>query len=126
ALAKHPPETVLSTAEIRDKMLIPKAVSLRVVAELAKGGFIQTFPGRDGGIKLARPASQINLLQVVSHFETNFIISECTQANGVCPFEQICPIRHSWARLQKTIEAELESTTFEALGQDALALQQNV
>ena len=56
ALAKKPPETRLSTAEIREEMLIPKSVSLRIVADLARGGFIKTFPGRDGGIKLAHPA----------------------------------------------------------------------
>lgn len=122
ALAKRPLDTLLSTAEVRDEMLIPKAISLRVVAELAKGEFIQTFPGRDGGIKLARPANQINLLQVVERFETNFLISDCIHANGVCPFEQSCPVRLRWIHLQKTITAELENITFEDLRQDALAI----
>ena len=64
ALSKHPPGTRKSTSEIRDEMLIPPALSQRIVADLARGNFIQTFPGRDGGIQLARPAEKINLLQV--------------------------------------------------------------
>ncbi len=123
ALAKRPLGTLLSTAEIREEMLIPKSVSLRVVADLARGGFIQTFPGRDGGIKLARPAEDINLLQVTEHFEANFVISECIHAKGTCPFEESCPVRLRWVRLQKVITSELENITFEDLKQDALALQ---
>ena len=123
ALAKRPPETLLSTAEVREEMLIPKSVSLRVVADLARGGFIHTFPGRDGGIKLAHPPEKINLLQVTEHFEANFSISECIHAKGDCPFEETCPVRRRWARLQKVITTELENITFEDLRQDALALQ---
>ncbi len=123
ALAKHPLGTRLSTAEVRDEMLIPKSVSLRVVADLARGGFIETFPGRDGGIKLARPAEEINLLQVTEHFEANFSVSECIHAKGLCPFEESCPVRLRWARLQKVITAELENITFSDLREDALAIQ---
>ncbi len=123
ALAKKPPETRLSTAEIREEMLIPKSVSLRVVADLARGGFIDTFPGRDGGIKLSRPPAEINLLQVTEYFETNFVVSECIHAKGVCPFEEKCPVRRRWARLQSIIMKELESITFAELREDAFTLQ---
>lgn len=123
ALAKHAPETRLSTAEIREEMLIPKSVSLRVVADLARGGFIETFPGRDGGVTLARPAEEINLLQVTEHFEANFAVSECIHAKNICPFEDKCPVRRRWARLQTVIMKELESITFAELREDAFALQ---
>ena len=123
ALAKQPSDTRLPTAEIRDEMLIPKAVSLRIVADLARGGFIETFPGRDGGIKLARPAEEINLLQVTQHFETNFTFSECIHDKDVCPFAEKCPARRRWARLQGLIMKELESITFAELREDAFALQ---
>jgi len=123
ALAKKPPETRLSTAEIREEMLIPKSVSLRVVADLARGGFIETFPGRDGGISLARSAEEINLLQVTEYFETNFAISECIHAKGICPFEDKCPVRRRWARLQAVIMDELRNITFAELREDAFNLQ---
>ena len=123
ALAKQPADARLSTAEVREEMLIPKSVSLRVVADLARGGFIETFPGRDGGIMLARPAEEINLLQVTEHFEANFAVSECIHAKGVCPFEASCPVRRRWGRLQKVIMDELRSITFAELREDAFALE---
>lgn len=119
ALAKEREQAMLSTSQIQQEMLIPKALSLRVVAELAKGGFVLTYPGRDGGLKLARPAAEINLRQVVTHFEKKFTVSECIHRDGACPFEQNCPVQRRWARLQRIILAELENTTFDVLAQEA-------
>jgi len=119
ALAKRGDEAMLPTSQIQQEMLIPKALSLRVVAELAKGEFLSTYPGREGGLKLSRPAAEINLRQVVTHFESNFTVSECLHGGGSCPFDNSCPVRCRWARLQALILQELENTTFEELAQEA-------
>ena len=122
ALAKQGDEAMLPTSQIQEEMLIPKALSMRIVAELAKGGFIITYPGRDGGLKLARPAAEINLRQVVTHFEKNFTLSECLHDQGNCPFDNSCPVRRRWSRLQTLILQELENTTFEELAQEAASV----
>jgi len=122
ALAKQGDEAMLSTSQIQQEMLIPKALSLRVVAKLAKGGFILTYPGREGGLKLARPAVEINLRQVVTHFESNFTVSECLHGGGTCPFDHSCPVRCRWARLQALILQELENTSFDELAREAASV----
>ncbi len=121
ALAKRPPGARLSTARIREEMLIPAALSARIVAELARGNFIHTFPGRDGGLQLARPAEEINLRQVVEYFEGPIDVSECLIAEGPgCVFEASCPVRRRWARLRRLIREELESQTFDQLARETL------
>jgi Rrf2 family protein len=122
ALAKQGDEAMLPTSQIQQEMLIPRALSLRVVAELSKGGFIVTFPGRDGGVKLARPAGEINLRQVVTYFEKNFTVSECLHGGDTCPFDKSCPVRCRWARLQNLILKELENTTFDELAREAASV----
>jgi len=122
ALAKQGNEALLPTSQIQQEMLIPKALSLRVVAELAKGGFIVTYPGREGGLKLARPAAEINLRQVVTYFESNFTVSECLHGGGTCPFDDACPVRTRWGRLQALILKELEATNFEELAREAMSV----
>jgi len=110
-------------AEIQQEMLIPPSFVPRIVADLARGGFIVTFPGRDGGLQLARPPAQINLRQVVEFFEGLVAVSECLSAKGECPFDEKCPVRRRWARLQGTITNELESITFEDLAKDASTIE---
>jgi len=122
ALAKREGGVLLPTSQIQQEMLIPKALSLRVVANLAKGGFILTYPGREGGLKLARPAAEINLRQVVTYFESNFTVSECLHGGGTCPFDHSCPVRCRWARLQALILRELENITLDELAREALSV----
>ncbi len=124
ALSKHPPGTRKSTSEIRDEMLIPPALSQRIVADLARGKFIQTFPGRSGGIELARPSDQINLLQVVEFIQGPIYVSDCLVTGGdPCVFKNACPVRKRWAKLNILIRQELESQTFDLLAQDAVEVQ---
>ncbi len=120
ALAKRPPGTRLSTARIRDEMLIPPALAQQIVADLAHGGFITTFPGRDGGIQLAHSAAQINLWQVIEHIEGPVYLSECMTEELECPFEDHCPVRRRLDRLQALICDELESQTFDQLALESL------
>ena len=112
----------VSTAEVRREMQIPPALAQRIVADLARGEFIQTFPGRDGGLVLARPAQEINLRQIVEHFEGKFFISDCLVDKGNCPFDNKCPVRLRWTRLQSHIILELEQITFKDLAQDAQSI----
>jgi Rrf2 family protein len=124
ALSKLPPGTRKSTSEIRDKMQIPSALSQRIVADLARGNFIQTFPGRDGGIQLARPANQINLLQIIEFIQEPIYVSDCLiSSEATCAFSGVCPVRNRWAKLRKLIRTELESQTFDQLAHDATELE---
>jgi Rrf2 family protein len=124
ALSKLPSGTRKSTAEIRTEMLIPPALSQRIVADLARGNFIQTFPGRDGGIQLAQSADQINLLQVIEFVQGPIYVSDCLVTGGeACAFGIVCPVRRRWAKLRTLIRNELESQTFDQLAQDAIEIQ---
>ncbi len=122
SLARREQGARVSTTEVRKEMQIPPALAQRIVADLARGEFILTFPGRDGGLVLARPTHEINLRQIVEHFEGKFAISDCLQDKGTCPFDNNCPVRFRWVRLQSQMAQELEKITFEDLAQDALAI----
>jgi Rrf2 family protein len=123
SLAKRGQNARASTAEVQQEMLIPPSLAQRIVADLARGGFVQTFPGRDGGLCLSRPSNEINLRQVVEYFEGKLFISDCLIGKGECPFDNNCPVRCRWARLQSTMMQELEQITFDDLAQEALSVE---
>src|SRR5512138_1399181 len=124
ALAKEGEGARLSSSQIQQQMLIPPALMSRIVAELSHAGLVRTFPGRDGGLVLPRPASQITLRDVVEAFEGPILLSECMQAQGEedCPFRADCPVRSKWGRVQVAMLREMASITFESLAQEALGL----
>jgi len=124
ALAKREEGTRLSSATIRQEMLIPATFMPRIVAQLARAGLVNTFPGRDGGLMLPRPAAQITLRDVVEAFEGPILLSECLQAKGEddCPFRTNCPVSPKWGRVQVAMLREMAAITFESLAQETLGV----
>jgi Rrf2 family protein len=124
ALAKREEGARLSSADIQREMLIPKAFMSRIVAQLSRGGLINTFAGRDGGMSLPRPASQITLKDVVELFEGPVLLSQCMEVKGEddCPFQSNCPVRPRWGRVQVAMMREMAAVTFEDLAKEALGV----
>jgi len=123
ALSRREQGQRIPTAEVQQEMLIPPAMARRIIAELAHAGFLLTYPGREGGLSLARPAGEINLRQVVEQFEGRLFLSDCLLSRGECPFDDKCPIRCRWASLQNMLLRELEQITFAELAQEADSLE---
>jgi Rrf2 family nitric oxide-sensitive transcriptional repressor len=49
----------------------------KVVHDLGRLGFVQSLRGRNGGIQLARPASDITVGEVVRTMEDDFTMADC-------------------------------------------------
>lgn len=124
ALSKRGQETRVPTVTVQQEMLIPPALALQVVASLAKGGFILTHAGREGGIQLARPPRLITLLQVVEYFEGPIHVSDCIGGKVECPFEAACPVRRQWGHLDGIIRMALAKINFEDLAEEARRLDE--
>lgn len=50
---------------------------MKVVQDLGHAGYVETVRGRHGGVRLARPADQINLGEFVRHTEAGFDLVDC-------------------------------------------------
>jgi Rrf2 family protein len=124
SLAKRGQNARLSSANIQQEMLIPKSFMSRIVAQLSHKGLVNAFPGRDGGLSLPRPASQITLKDIVEAFEGPILLSECMQVKGEddCPFQSSCPVRSKWGRVQVAMMREMASITFEDLVKESLGI----
>jgi Rrf2 family iron-sulfur cluster assembly transcriptional regulator len=124
ALAKRGEGARLSTADIQQEMLIPKALMMRIVAQLSRAGLVATFPGREGGLSLPRSAAMITLKDVVQAFEGPILLSACLDVKNEddCPFQANCPVSPKWGRVQVAMMREMASITFEDLAKEALSV----
>ena len=124
SLSKRGEGARLSSSDIQREMLIPKAFMARIVAQLSRAGLLKTFPGREGGLRLPCPASQITLRDVVEAFEGPILLSACLEVKGEddCPFRANCPVRPKWGRVQVAMLREMASITFEDLAQESLGI----
>ena len=118
-LAKRPFGERISTQTIQDEMLIPRPFLQRIIADLSRAGLLQTYPGPNGGLQLAHPASEVNLHAIWEAIDGPFAISECIDAPQDCPLSSGCPVRRRWGRHQNQIISELKSSSLEVLVQEA-------
>lgn len=80
--------------EISDSYNISKEHLRKVVHNLSKEGYLETLTGRTGGMKLAKPASEIYVGEIVRKTEEDFKIVECFEpATNHCVLETDCKLR---------------------------------
>lgn len=92
-------ETV-TISRISEAFGISKEHLRKVVHMLSQLGYVKTSQGRYGGITLARPASQINIRDVVEHFESTRIVECFDPRTNTCAIDGICGLKRALARAQ--------------------------
>ncbi len=120
-LASKEPEERATAQSIAKYELIPPAFVRRIVTRLSNAGLLKTTKGRTGGIELARPASQISLLDVIEAIEGPLVLNECTENPEICPFSDFCPVHKAFEEARASLEAQLRSYTFDKLAEDEKA-----
>ncbi|MGF7151265.1 Rrf2 family nitric oxide-sensitive transcriptional repressor [Sphingomonas zeicaulis] len=67
-----------SIAEIAQVYDISKDTLKKIVQDLNQAGFITAVRGRNGGLKLGRPAGDITIGAIIRHTETGFDLVDCS------------------------------------------------
>ena len=87
------PERQVSTREVVQFHGISADHVTKVVQHLARAGYVRTGRGRAGGLRLARPAAQITIGEVVELFEGRVSLLDCVTTAGVCVIQPGCRLR---------------------------------
>lgn len=77
-LAVIPDRNTLATiTEIADSYQISRSHLTKIIHQLAQIGYIESIRGKNGGIRLAKPAKDINLGEVIRQTEPDFELVSC-------------------------------------------------
>lgn len=63
----------------------------KVVHELSKSGYINTYQGKGGGMELAKPPSEILVGEVIQHFEGHETFIDCDRIS--CKLAPACTLK---------------------------------
>lgn len=80
-------------AEIARTYRISETHLMKVVHQLGMAGDIQTIRGRNGGLRLGRPAAAINLGTVVRRTEEDMDLVACFDGSATCTISEICVLQ---------------------------------
>lgn len=127
---------VRSSKEIAREMSIPRDYLIQLAQLLRNAGLIEARPGKHGGYTLARDASEITLLEIISAMEDSVKVDACSGEQGSCDrdpaecnqfypeedssgksegSEKACKVRRSYALIQESFNTYLNSLTVDLL-----------
>ncbi len=106
------PERSITIAELADSHAVSKNHLMKIVNDLARQGLLQTTRGRGGGLRLLKPAADINIGDVVRQSETDFRMVECFDpSHNACTLTANCQLKNVFRTALQSYLAELDKVT---------------
>ena len=81
----------------------------RIFSSLKRGGIVEAASGKKGGYRLARPASEITIADVLRAVGERISLLDCVEDTESCQRWQNCPTRDLWRRLSSLLENEMQN-----------------
>jgi Rrf2 family protein len=101
-----------ATSTVAREQNIPPSFLAKIISQLSIAGLLHTSRGARGGVTLARDPKDITLLDVIEAIDGPIQLNECVGENGVCAFEENCPIKPVWCEAQEELVNRLRRTNF--------------
>jgi Rrf2 family nitric oxide-sensitive transcriptional repressor len=84
----------VTITEIADSHAISRSHLTKIVHQLGAQGLLETTRGRGGGMRLSKPAAEINVGAVVRQTETDFAMVECFEGgSNQCGLSPHCRLK---------------------------------
>lgn len=113
-LAMHSGEGAISLKSVAHREHISEKYLEHLFANLKKAGLIHSVRGAQGGYRLARPAEEITLGDIIRVLEGPVAPTECVIDDGgaeKCDRSSECVMRSVWCRVRDQINGILDSIT---------------
>ncbi|MEM8794416.1 MAG: iron-responsive transcriptional regulator RirA [Pseudomonadota bacterium] len=96
----------------------------KILQPLVERGYIETVRGRSGGIRLAKPAKDITLGEIIRTAEDKFIMAECFEDDATCPLLASCSFNSALSEALSAFFAVLDSYTIADLVKNRSRIQE--
>ena len=114
-LAAKAPEKLWRASELARVLHVPANYLSKILHQLTRTDVLESKRGRDGGFRLARPAKEITLAEVVGPFDRTSRRPGCLLGVGACNAKKPCALHHQWKPLSDSVTAFFEKTHLDTL-----------
>ena len=102
-------DRLVTIADVAAAYGISKAHLTKVAHQLGLAGYVETVRGKGGGLRLARPAGEIGLGDVVRRTEPDMALVPCFEpAQAPCPIVAACGLRGALYEARQAFLAVLD------------------
>lgn len=117
-LASLQPDGYVSISTISKELNISFAFLTKVFQQLTQAGLMTSHRGPNGGVALARPASEISLLDIYTAIDGPKLFYGCMLGLPNCGDAAPCPLHDQWSQERGRLHQLFASTDLEALAND--------
>lgn len=118
------PDELTTIAEISRAYGISEHHLVKVVHALGKAGYVQTLRGHGGGLRLARPAKEIRVGEVVRRMEADLGLVACFREGESCVIGGVCGLSVVLEQARKAFFDVLDTCRLSDLVKSPAPLQQ--
>jgi len=110
-------EVLTSSAELAETYHMPRSVVSNLLKGFSRAGLLESRRGLRGGYRLARPASEITLLDMLNAIDGPVHLIECAAGEGTppCCYEDVCPSRSPMQSVHRRLIRLFESISLAEL-----------
>jgi len=105
---------LVAAREVSEACRAPADLLGKVLQALAKGGLIHSVQGAHGGYRLARPAREITLGEVIEAVEGPVHLVSCQKHPEDCGQFETCRIRRPVAQVQQQLQDYMHGLSLDA------------
>jgi Rrf2 family nitric oxide-sensitive transcriptional repressor len=110
-VAVHP-DKLITIGEVSKAYSISKNHLMKIANELSVAGILETVRGRNGGLRLAKPPSEIRIGTVVRMTESGSALVECFDpATNHCVITRACRLKRLLAQALEAFYLRLDEET---------------
>jgi Rrf2 family nitric oxide-sensitive transcriptional repressor len=103
---------LVTVQEVADSFGISKAHLVKCVHQLGVWGYLDNVRGRSGGFRLARPAQDITIGEIIRKTEDDLDLVECFDAvTNTCPLIGLCGLGKVFKQACRAFLDVLDSVT---------------
>jgi Rrf2 family iron-sulfur cluster assembly transcriptional regulator len=101
--------------EIAETLRVPFHFLTKVLQDLTQAGVLLSSRGVSGGVKLARPARELDVLQIIETLEGENFFRGCVLGFSECSGKKPCALHEQWAVLRQQILDMFSSENLEEI-----------
>ena len=109
----------LPVRRIAEQLDISSPFLSKIVQLLAAKGILNSYRGPNGGVALARQASAISLMEIVTAIDGEGLFHDCFLGLPECGDHNHCPLHSWWSKIRAEIGETLSTATLQDLDNDA-------
>lgn len=118
-LALYSEREAVSIQSIAGRQNISDSYLEQLVRKLKKAGLVISVRGAQGGYKLAKPADEISVGDVLRALEGSLEAVTCRGDGESCQGADLCVTRYVWQRINNSIKETVDSIMLDQLVEES-------